>query len=194
MMKVHRDAGGPLSDSDVILAVARTVLAGPKDEGRASYQVHIHQCPDCGRAEQEGRGELISVGPEVLEKARCDAQEVQVSASAERPSSAPAPARREQSSPAAVLIRRSADLDLEPTRPFTHPGRPLGLVIPPTLVPACLRQLRPARPRSQAPASRSAHDWSDEPVASETPPKPAEPCERCTAPAGGERGPTTAAR
>jgi hypothetical protein len=52
------------------------VLQGPSDEGRSSYQVALMVCEHCQRASQQGQGELIEVGPEVLEMASCDAQHV----------------------------------------------------------------------------------------------------------------------
>jgi hypothetical protein len=79
MAKARRDAGGHLDDDAVMLAMARQVLGGPTDEGRASYQIAITQCPDCGRAAQQSRGESIEVGEEVVETAECDAQHVHVS-------------------------------------------------------------------------------------------------------------------
>jgi 5-methylcytosine-specific restriction endonuclease McrA len=54
--------------------MARQVLGGPVDEGRASYQVAITVCEACQRATQTGRGEAVEVSPEVAAMARCDAQ------------------------------------------------------------------------------------------------------------------------
>jgi 5-methylcytosine-specific restriction endonuclease McrA len=54
--------------------MARQVLGGPVDEGRASYQVAITVCEACQRATQTGRGEAVEVSAEVAAMARCDAQ------------------------------------------------------------------------------------------------------------------------
>jgi hypothetical protein len=72
--KVRRDAGGSLDDDAALLAVARQILGGPVDQGRASYQVALLVCEACGRGWQQGRGEQIEVGSEIVEMARCDAQ------------------------------------------------------------------------------------------------------------------------
>jgi hypothetical protein len=76
MAKVRRDAGGPLDDDAAILLLARTVLEGPRDEGRASYQVALTICEDCRRARQDGRGESLDVAPEVVEMALCDGHHI----------------------------------------------------------------------------------------------------------------------
>jgi len=54
--------------------MARSALGGPKDEGRASYQVLLHLCPTCSRGEQEANGERVEVNDEIIEMARCDGQ------------------------------------------------------------------------------------------------------------------------
>src|SRR6185503_17911510 len=67
MAKIRRDSGGPIDDDAALLTMSRLVLGGPQDAGRASYQVHVSRCDLCGRGAFEGKGELIAVGPEVLE-------------------------------------------------------------------------------------------------------------------------------
>ena len=74
LARIRRDAGGPLDDDAALLLMARHVLGGPKDEGRASYQLAITVCENCRRARQHAHGELVDVAPEVLEMATCDAQ------------------------------------------------------------------------------------------------------------------------
>jgi hypothetical protein len=74
LARIRRDAGGPLDDDAALLLMARHVLGGPKDEGRASYQVAMTVCEDCRKARQHAHGELVDVSPEVLEMALCDAQ------------------------------------------------------------------------------------------------------------------------
>ena len=76
MAKVRRDAGESLDDDAAILLLCRQVLEGPKDPGRSNYQVALTVCERCRRATQQGRGELIEVGPEVLEMAECDGQHI----------------------------------------------------------------------------------------------------------------------
>jgi hypothetical protein len=76
MAKVRRDAGGPLDDDEAVLLFARTVLAGPRDEGRASYQVALTVCEECRRAKQAGRGEALEVATEIVEMADCDGQHI----------------------------------------------------------------------------------------------------------------------
>jgi hypothetical protein len=74
MAKLRRDAGGSLDDDDALLMMARHVLGGPVDDGRASYQVELSVCEECQRTRQQGQGELVEVQAEVAEMARCDAQ------------------------------------------------------------------------------------------------------------------------
>jgi hypothetical protein len=76
MAKIRRDAGEALDDGATILLLARAVLGGPQDEGRASYQVALTICECCNIGKQQGRGELVEVGPEVVEMATCDAQNI----------------------------------------------------------------------------------------------------------------------
>ncbi|MBN1605691.1 MAG: hypothetical protein JW940_03620 [Polyangiaceae bacterium] len=76
LSKLRRDSGSPLDDDAALLLMARQVLGGPTDEGRASYQMLLGVCEQCGRAQQQARGELIEPGPEAVDMARCDAQYV----------------------------------------------------------------------------------------------------------------------
>ena len=70
--------GEGLDDETALLMMARGALEGrkdaSKDEGRAGYQIAITKCPECGRGQQQGRGELIDIGSDILEMAECDAQ------------------------------------------------------------------------------------------------------------------------
>jgi hypothetical protein len=65
-----------LSDDAVLLEMARLVLGGPHDEGRASYQVAMNICGQCGGGNVDGGGEPIAVGPEVVAMAHCDGQHI----------------------------------------------------------------------------------------------------------------------
>jgi hypothetical protein len=76
MAKIRRDAGEALDDDAAILLLARSVLEGPQDAGRASYQVALTVCECCGRGMQQCRGELVDVAPEVVEMATCDGQNI----------------------------------------------------------------------------------------------------------------------
>jgi hypothetical protein len=71
---MRRDAGESLDDDPAILLLCRTALEGPKDPGRANYQIALTVREHCRRAKQQGRGELIEVGPEVVAMAECDGQ------------------------------------------------------------------------------------------------------------------------
>jgi hypothetical protein len=76
MRELRRSAGGRLDDDAVLLSMARQLLVGPGDEGRASYQVSLTVCSACGRGEQLGGGELVPVGDELVAMAECDGQHV----------------------------------------------------------------------------------------------------------------------
>src|SRR5690606_19892651 len=47
--KLQRDAGEHLDDDATLLLLARHVLGGPVDDGRASYQVALDVCENCQR-------------------------------------------------------------------------------------------------------------------------------------------------
>ena len=74
LAKIRRDAGEPLDDDAALLLMARAVLEGPSDEGRSPYQIAVTVCEHCQRGAMQGNGELVDVGPEVVEMAACDAQ------------------------------------------------------------------------------------------------------------------------
>lgn len=73
---VRRASSGTLSEDEIIENVARTVLGGPKDDGRASYQVVITKCDDCKKIAQRGCGREIEVAAHVGAAAECDAQRI----------------------------------------------------------------------------------------------------------------------
>jgi hypothetical protein len=74
MAELRRDAGEPLDDDAALLLMARQVLGGPADAGRANYQVALTICEECRRGWQQGAGVPVIVGPEIVEMACCDAQ------------------------------------------------------------------------------------------------------------------------
>ncbi|RYZ08621.1 MAG: HNH endonuclease [Myxococcales bacterium] len=71
---LQREAGEHLDHDALLLLLARHVLGGPVDDGRASYQVALEVCERCQRARQLADGELIDVSPTVTAMADCDAQ------------------------------------------------------------------------------------------------------------------------
>ncbi len=74
MLRLRRDAGSSLDDDAALMMMARQVLGGPTDDGRSSYQIALSVCPECGAGAQRASGELVPVGPEVVEMAACDGQ------------------------------------------------------------------------------------------------------------------------
>ena len=81
--KVRADLGGDLDDDTLLYEIARRALGGPGDEGRASYQVAVSRCDECGRgridaAEPPARGEAV------VAMAACDGQALPAGAG-ERP-------------------------------------------------------------------------------------------------------------
>jgi hypothetical protein len=76
LCELRRAAGGGLDDDAVLLAMARQVLAGPGNEGRASYQVSLSVCAACGGGSQLGGGEAVPIGAEVVAMADCDGQHI----------------------------------------------------------------------------------------------------------------------
>ncbi len=69
--KLRAEHDGSLTDDEVLAAMARWVLAGPTDEGPASYQIGITVCEECEQAFQQGSGQAIPIADEVLEMASC---------------------------------------------------------------------------------------------------------------------------
>ncbi len=72
--KLRRDAGGHLDDDALLLLMARQILGGPTNDGRASYQIELTVCEACGSAAQLSNGELVEVSPAAAEAASCDSQ------------------------------------------------------------------------------------------------------------------------
>jgi len=56
--------------------MARHVLEGPRDDGRASYQIALSICKECGRGQQSAGGEFVPVGTEIVAMAGCDGQHI----------------------------------------------------------------------------------------------------------------------
>jgi hypothetical protein len=74
MQTLRRMAGGTLDDDAVLLAMARHVLGGPRNEGRSSYQVALSICSACGGGAQRAGGELVPIDRAIVAMAACDAQ------------------------------------------------------------------------------------------------------------------------
>ena len=56
LRKIH---GGQLDDEQALAMMARHVLGGPSDSGRASHQIVMTVCEQCGQGQQEGRGRML---------------------------------------------------------------------------------------------------------------------------------------
>ena len=83
---LRRASNAPLDDDATLLALARHALGGPQDDGRASYQIVVSVCKECGSGAQLGAGQVIPLSPELVAMARCDGQqlgEIQASNSGE---------------------------------------------------------------------------------------------------------------
>ncbi len=77
LRKIRQDAGTHLSDDEVLAQLARAALSSDSgDSGGAPYQIGITTCGACRKTEMHGDGESVEVGPEVLEKAMCDALQI----------------------------------------------------------------------------------------------------------------------
>jgi HNH endonuclease len=76
MQRLRRSFGSSLDDDAALLSMARHVLAGPRDEGRSSYQISLNVCAACGSGAQLAGGELVPVGAEVVGMAECDGQHI----------------------------------------------------------------------------------------------------------------------
>lgn len=66
--------GGHLDDSALMEILCRRALEGDGTVDRPSHQIAITVCESCGRGWQNGAGREIEVGPEVVDRARCDAE------------------------------------------------------------------------------------------------------------------------
>ena len=76
MAKLRREAGSSIDDDAAVLLLARQILVGPTDSGRASYQVALTICEHCRRGWQDGSGEQIELSSEAIEMAACDVQDI----------------------------------------------------------------------------------------------------------------------
>jgi len=74
MTALRRSTDAALDDDAALLALSRLALGGPRDEGRASYQIAVTVCAACGQGHQPASGDLVPIDPDILEMAHCDAQ------------------------------------------------------------------------------------------------------------------------
>src|SRR5688500_5828191 len=84
MRELQKRSDHRLDDDAALLLMAREVLGGPGDSGRASYQVVVTQCEDCGRGFQHANGELIQLDRAIVEMCHCDAQKIAIGTGAKR--------------------------------------------------------------------------------------------------------------
>jgi len=73
---LRKELGADMTEEQALVEMARRTLGGPRDEGRAPYQVALTRCEDCQRVWQDAHGEPVEVPAEVLERANCDAQHI----------------------------------------------------------------------------------------------------------------------
>jgi hypothetical protein len=84
LQALRREAGSHLSDDDALGQLARTVLQGPRDQGRASYQIAVDVCPSCKKATRTTDGESVPIDEAVVAMAACDAEVVDLRPPTER--------------------------------------------------------------------------------------------------------------
>jgi hypothetical protein len=73
-MVVATERGSEISDADFVEVICRGAIAPGSGEAGPAHQIAYQQCPDCRRVTQNGAGREIDVGPEVFERASCDAR------------------------------------------------------------------------------------------------------------------------
>jgi len=66
--------GGRLDDSAFVETLCRRALERAAASERPAHQIAITVCKSCDRGWQDGAGREIEVGPEVIARARCDAE------------------------------------------------------------------------------------------------------------------------
>jgi hypothetical protein len=68
--QLRRSSNCALDDDSALLLMARHFLGGPRDEGRASYQIALCLCAECGKGQQQARARGRALRPR--RDARCD--------------------------------------------------------------------------------------------------------------------------
>jgi HNH endonuclease len=70
------EVGHSLTDDEAIRMLAHHAMSGPRDSGRAAYQIAITVCEQCGRGTRDGAGRVLDIEPHEVEAAWCDAQNI----------------------------------------------------------------------------------------------------------------------
>jgi hypothetical protein len=72
------EVGHRLTDDELVALMCQGVLEGgaQRDAGRASHQIALTLCEECGRGTQDGGGVTVDVPASTVERAQCDAQHV----------------------------------------------------------------------------------------------------------------------
>ncbi len=74
--ELRRRSSSSLDDDAALLQMAREVLGGPADDGRSSYQVALTICAACRAGHQDGSGQVVPVGRDIVDMASCDRQSI----------------------------------------------------------------------------------------------------------------------
>jgi 5-methylcytosine-specific restriction endonuclease McrA len=147
MNQLRRSSGSQLDDDSALMLMARHVLGGPSDEGRASYQIALSVCPECARGGQQASGELVPIGAEFLAMADCDGQHLGLL-------EAPV-ANASEGTTANDSAHRGAPSKAEATR--RRPSAHTGARVKQTIAPATRRAvLRRDHQRCTVPGCRNA--------------------------------------
>jgi HNH endonuclease len=70
------EVGHSLTDDEAIRMLAHHAMSGPRDSGRAAYQIAITVCEQCGRGTRDGAGRVFDIERHLVEAACCDAQDI----------------------------------------------------------------------------------------------------------------------
>jgi hypothetical protein len=73
---IELEVGHSLSDDEAVRMLAHQILGGPREPGRAAYQIAITVCEACGRGTRDGAGRVLDIEPHEVEAACCDAQHI----------------------------------------------------------------------------------------------------------------------
>jgi hypothetical protein len=76
---LDEERGSRLSEDELMAAFCGAVLEGTQarePSGRAKFQIALRVCERCQRGWQEGGGAQVAVSAAMVERARCDAQEI----------------------------------------------------------------------------------------------------------------------
>jgi hypothetical protein len=73
---IELEVGHSLNDDEAIRMLAHHAMGGPRDSGRAAYQIAITVCEQCGRGTRDGAGRVLDIEPHEVEAACCDAQNI----------------------------------------------------------------------------------------------------------------------